>query len=255
MSPCCPIGGAAPAIVVTESNSAGVKSICQCPAGEAWNPNSGTCGPPAGQCTATGCVGAGGANWQYSITCRGMDVGIIYDGGCTDLDGNFKKCYAGFNQSTVSASWSGAAGPPTWDTAEQQGSPTVCTSGFGQHTCNMFTISGLPECPIGPTPPPPLCPFGGERDREVLRRLCACQKSYAWYSQHILEHSADLQFESLSDCRPDAISVKGGTPWKPGVDARRGSWPRLFLLVRLRCGGAGVRAVTSRVARTDHSRC
>jgi hypothetical protein len=41
--PPCPIGGASPAIVFTESNSAGVTSTCACHAGYTWDPNTAAC--------------------------------------------------------------------------------------------------------------------------------------------------------------------------------------------------------------------
>jgi hypothetical protein len=154
----CPIGGDSPAIEFTESN-VGATSICSCPAGETWMPNSAACGPLPAMCTKTGCVGS--ANWQYSLTCTGMDVGIVYNGGCTSPAGEPQNCYAGFNGlSTVSADWGGVAGPPTWYTPGQQGSPTVCTVGFGQQNCNTYAILGLPACPTEPPSPPPLCPNG-----------------------------------------------------------------------------------------------
>jgi hypothetical protein len=161
--PCCQIGaigGNLPAIVFTESNVASATSMCQCPAGEVWIPNDAACGPPAAVCKTTG-VCASSWEWQYSITCTGMGVGIVYNGGCAAQTGEQQNCYAGFDgRSTVSASWGGVPGPPTWYTLGQQGSPTVCTSGFGEENCNVFTISGLPACPTIPTEPPPRCPNG-----------------------------------------------------------------------------------------------
>ena len=57
----------------------------------------------------TGCVST--TNWSYSMTCTGVDVGIVYNAGCTDLSGERRNCYAGFNgQSTVQVSWSGSSG-------------------------------------------------------------------------------------------------------------------------------------------------
>jgi hypothetical protein len=174
-NPACPIGGASPAILFTESN-VGATSICACPPGEKWIQNSAACGPPPAMCTPTGCVSS--ANWQYSLTCTGMDVGIVYNGGCTSPAGEPQNCYAGFNgNSTVTAGWGGAAGPPTWYTPAQQGSPTVCTVGFGQQNCNTYTIAGLlPACPTEPPSPGPICPNGERYCTKFSPPLCVPEK-------------------------------------------------------------------------------
>jgi hypothetical protein len=182
--PPCPIAGASPALVFTESNTAGVTSMCECPAGSVWLPNSAACGPPAGMCTASGC--ASSWEWQYSLTCTGMGVGIVYNGGCPGPGAELGNCYAGFDKSssTVSASWGGVSGPPTYSTAGGQGSPTVCTEGLGQDNCNVFTISGLPACPNIPPSPPPLCPDGEKYCTKfsppmcVPARLCLVQPTH-----------------------------------------------------------------------------
>jgi hypothetical protein len=117
--------------------------------------------PPAPQCgKMTGCVSS--TNWNYSLTCTGFNVGIVYSAGCVDLYGESRNCYAGFNgQSSVTASWSGVSGPPTWFTAGEEGSPTVCTeNNAGQSNCKVFTFTNLPACPPIPSEPPPLCPEG-----------------------------------------------------------------------------------------------
>jgi hypothetical protein len=46
VSPCCPLSGASPAIVVTESNANGARSICACQSGQTWDSASAKCDPP-----------------------------------------------------------------------------------------------------------------------------------------------------------------------------------------------------------------
>ncbi|MGA9565279.1 MAG: hypothetical protein WBS19_07140, partial [Candidatus Korobacteraceae bacterium] len=116
--------------------------------------------PPAAQCKMTGCVGD--ISWNYSLKCTGQDVGIVYNGGCSDTSGEPRSCNAGFNgSSTTEASWGGAIGPPTWLTPGAQGSPTVCTrNNTGEQTCKIFDSGNLPACPPqsgGPALPPPHC--------------------------------------------------------------------------------------------------
>jgi hypothetical protein len=69
VSPCCPIAGATPAIVVTESNTAGATSQCACPAGFKWDPDNAACACipkttveacSAGQCGGNRSDGCGG---------------------------------------------------------------------------------------------------------------------------------------------------------------------------------------------------
>jgi hypothetical protein len=133
--------------------------------------------PPAPQCgIMTGCVST--TNWSYSMTCTGVDVGIAYNAGCTDLSGERRNCYAGFNgQSTVQVSWSGSSGPPNWWTAAQQGSPTVCTTNnTGQSNCKVFTFAGLPPCPTPPPGPPPLCQDGQKYCTQFTPPRCVPEK-------------------------------------------------------------------------------
>jgi hypothetical protein len=176
--PACPIGsvdGKPPAIVFTESNVSGATSICSCPAGQVWIPNDGACGPPAATCQMTGCVGS--SHWQYSMTCTGMDVGIIYSGGCVDPGGEPASCNVGSDgSSTVSASWIGAPGPPTWYTPSGQGSPTVCTQGFGQLNCNTYTFSNLPVCASTGTPVTPMCGVGEKYCTKFSPPMCVPEK-------------------------------------------------------------------------------
>jgi photosystem II stability/assembly factor-like uncharacterized protein len=118
--------------------------------------------PPAPSCPKmTGCSGP--VTWNYQLTCTGMDVGIIYNGGCHMVSGEPENCYAGFNgRSSASAQWSGGVGPPTWYEPGDQGSPTVCSrNNTGQQNCKIFTFNNLPQCaiPTGPNPPPG-CPQG-----------------------------------------------------------------------------------------------
>jgi hypothetical protein len=172
------VAQAATCFTVSDSFSGAIGPCTNaCPPGETWIPKSAACGPPAAACTIKG-VCASAWEWQYSVTCTGMDVGIVYNGGCTAPTGESENCYAGFDgSSTVSASWGGAPGPPTWYTLGQQASPTVCTSGSGgQENCYVYTISGLPACPNIPSSPPPLCPDGEKYCTKFSPPMCVPAK-------------------------------------------------------------------------------
>ncbi|HEV3333287.1 MAG TPA: hypothetical protein VG096_20005 [Bryobacteraceae bacterium] len=107
----------------------------------------------------TGCMGP--SFWQFSLSCSGQSVGIVYPGNCTNASGESTPCYAGFSASTsVTASWSGAPGPPLFQTAASQETAKVCTANSTGNTCINVTPTNLPSCPTAPPSPPPACPTG-----------------------------------------------------------------------------------------------
>jgi hypothetical protein len=108
----------------------------------------------------TGCVSS--SFWQFSLSCSGQNVSILYDGNCTTPGGESTKCLAGLNGSTsVTASWSGASGPPLFQTAASQETAASCTTNpAGVGTCINVTAQNLPTCPPAPSEPPPSCPIG-----------------------------------------------------------------------------------------------
>lgn len=120
--------------------------------------------PPLPQCTQSGCFGP--ASWGFGLSCTGVGVGIVFNGGCYDLYGEPRLCYAGFNGSSpVSASWGGLVGPPLWQNMAQQENPQVCTqNAAGEQSCETVTMK-VPACPpnSGPPAPPQLCTEQGKR--------------------------------------------------------------------------------------------
>ena len=115
--------------------------------------------PPSAQFQETGCIGP--SFWQFSLTCTGEDVGIVYNGNCTSPSGELTSCYAGFNGSfSATASWSGAPGPPLFQSAGSQETALVCTKNSAGNTCIHVTPVNLPACPTAPSEPAPLCPTG-----------------------------------------------------------------------------------------------
>jgi hypothetical protein len=135
--------------------------------------------PPQPQCKRlTGCKSP--FLWEYSLTCTGPNVGIIY-GRCYDTFGEPESCMAGSNGSnSATAEWSGSLGPPAFLMEGPQGSPTVCTSyPDGQSTCRVINSDNLPACPLPVTGPAPLCPegyrlcsIGGAPESCHLENLC-----------------------------------------------------------------------------------
>jgi hypothetical protein len=118
-----------------------------------------TC-PPAPQCQqVTGCISP--SFWEFSLSCSGEGVGMVYNGNCTNTSGEPTPCYAGFNGSSLAqASWFGAPGPPLFQTASSQETATVCTSNSSGNTCITVNPVNLPACPGTPSEPPPACPTG-----------------------------------------------------------------------------------------------
>jgi hypothetical protein len=127
--------------------------------------------PPAGQCQITGCVSP--SFWQFSLSCSGENVGILYNGNCTTPGGESTLCLAGHNgSSTATASWSGAPGPPLFETAVTQETATVCTGNATDGTCIHVTPQNLPACPAGPSEPPPVCNAGYKLCYKTLPPQC-----------------------------------------------------------------------------------
>jgi hypothetical protein len=107
----------------------------------------------------TGCISPG--FWQFSLSCTGQSVGIFYPANCTNANGESTPCFAGFSSSSsVSASWSGAPGPPFFETAASQETARVCNANTTGNNCINVTPTNLPSCPATPPSPPPACPTG-----------------------------------------------------------------------------------------------
>ena len=88
-SPCCPIGGSSPRIEVTQSNTPGAKSPCDCPRGARWDSDDGKCIAPKPACTSsTDCSG------ELSIACTGANVFVSFTGNCWAPDKEPTACVA-----------------------------------------------------------------------------------------------------------------------------------------------------------------
>ena len=125
------------------------------------------------------------------MTCTGVDVRIVYNAGCTDLSGERRNCYAGFNgQSTVQVSWSGSSGPPNWWTAAQQGSPTAC---HRQH--RAIELQSVYVCRVYPPVQPLLrgphhCVRTVRNPARNLLRRAVSPKSSVWSTPSIRDSLA-----------------------------------------------------------------
>jgi hypothetical protein len=143
---CSPRGASPPAIQVYESNVPGATSPC----------------PPQPDCpekTVDPCTGI------VSIQCNGPDVGVVFNGNCTNAGGEPTSCIAGF----TGASTVDAGGTLQWiGSTTGTNHALVCTVTPTQQNCRdiSFVAPKGAKCPPLPTPPRQRC-FSGLGSNEV----------------------------------------------------------------------------------------